>query len=369
MKYIKIIVVSVALLLIPLLVHGQVRITEIMYDPAGADTKREWIEVYNAGTTSVDLSTYFFLENNVYHRLVAQGQAVLGVGEFAIIADSVAEVVAEYTSFMGKIFDSAFSLNNTGETISMTDSTKQITHTVTYDSTMGANNDGNSLQINGDTIISASPTFGLSNETEPTPPVDTGSGTSSTTTGGTTSGGTGASSHSQQQGLGSYTQTTPFKIGAGRDRIVSINTPIEFIAQISKSDINPRLIWNLGDFKTDKGKKIKHIYTYPGSYEVVLEGRADGQTAITRTQVTVVEPDLEFIYATSTFGIKNSSKKEINIGEFRFVFAQGKDFVVPVNTIIKAGAIIYKDLTEGQIVREFVYPNGKVYKKFDTIEG
>jgi thiamine phosphate synthase YjbQ (UPF0047 family) len=35
-----------------------VTINEIMYDPDGSDTNREWVELYNDGGSSVDLSAW-----------------------------------------------------------------------------------------------------------------------------------------------------------------------------------------------------------------------------------------------------------------------------------------------------------------------
>ena len=356
-------------LLVPVITHGQVRITEIMYDPEGSDTKREWIEVFNEGSSAVDLNTYFFFEGNVFHKLVAQGSSILEPGTYAIIADSIAEVVAEYAGFMGQIFDSVFSLNNTGETISMANASKAIIDTVTYSSDMGANNDGNSLQVNGDVIITARPTFAEVNKTESENPVpdeseeDTGSSGTSTL-GSTTS---GSSSHTQQETVSTYTAPTSFKVGIGRKRTVSINTPIEFFAQVSKADVRPRFNWNLGDFTTQKGSKVIHTYEHEGVYEVVLESKSSGNTVVSRTQVHVVVPDISITVASSSIIFKNNSKQEINIGGFGIGFTNSKIYTVPQNTIISGRSEIKKKIDPNQVVQDFVYPNGEIYHKFDTI--
>ena len=41
---------------------GDVVINEIMYDLSGSDTDREWIEIYNKGTSSIDLAEWRFQE-------------------------------------------------------------------------------------------------------------------------------------------------------------------------------------------------------------------------------------------------------------------------------------------------------------------
>lgn len=357
-------------LFVPIIIHAQVKITEIMYDPAGSDTKREWIEVLNIGTGSIDLSTYFFFENNVYHKLVAQSNALLGAGSYAIIVDSIAEVIADYTNFMGQIFDSTFSLNNTGEPIVIANPVKETIDTFTYTSDMGANNDGNSLQINDGIVITAMPTFGLINKTESeTPEDDSGTSTSS---GGSTDGGSSSSSntstHEQQTSVSNYTPTADFKIGAGRKRFVSLNTPVDFEASLSKNTIKPRYIWNFGDFNIDKGRKTTHIYEYPGIYEVVLEGKTSEYTAISRTEIRVIEPELDITEATTTINVHNKSKKEMNLGGFKFVFSKGF-FEIPRNTIIAAGATLSMNKDQGIVLQSFKYPNGEIYVQFDTIEG
>lgn len=350
-------------LLIPLITRAQVKITEIMYDPQGSDTKREWIEVYNAGSANVDLNSYFFFENNIFHKLVSQGSSIIEPGEYAIIVDSIAEVIADYKDFIGKIFDSAFSLNNTGETISITNSNKEIIDTVAYTNQMGANNDGNSLQINNGEIISAGPTFGFENKTESETPAVSEDNSTSTSSGGDS----GSSSHSEQESISTYTTSAPFKIGIGRDRIVSINTPIEFFTQISKADIVPRIVWNMGDFTIIKGKKVSHMYKYEGTYEVIAQARHDGYTSVSRTEVTVIVPNITILQASSTLTIRNNSKNEINIGDFKISFIDGSSYVIPQNTIIAGNTEVKKSLNDNQVVHEFVYPNGEIYKRFDTI--
>ena len=365
------IAVGIISLLVPLITHGQIKITEIMYDPQGGDTKREWIEVLNMGTTAVDLSGYFFFENNVYHKLVAQAGVLLEPNTYAIIVDSIAEVIAEYSGNAVQIFDSAFSLNNTGETISMADASKQIIDTVTYSVDMGGNNDGNSLQITGDAVITASPTFGVINKTESeAPPTDTGTDTTDTTStsGGTSSGGSSVSTHIQQESVSKYTPPTTFKIGAGRNRYVTLNTPIQFEGEVSNGEVSPKFLWNFGDFNTEKGKKVTHIYEYEGVYEVVLEGKTSEHTAISRTEVHVTQPQIEITQSTTTIAVYNKSKQEVNIGGFKIEFLEGEFVNIPRNTIIKGGAAIYMAAPPNLLIQRFVYPNGEIYEQFDTIE-
>jgi hypothetical protein len=354
-------------LLFPFIIQAQVKITEIMYDPEGSDTKREWIEVYNSGNSSVDLNTYFLFENNVYHKLVAQGQSILESGEYAIIVDSVAEVIADYKDYIGKLFDSTFSLNNTGEIISIADNLKKSIDALSYDGSVGANNDGASLQVIEGVAHASKPTFGTENVLDPITP-DIGDDSDVATSNNTNTGASsGTSTHVEQEPITSYSSTPMFKIGVGRKRMVSVHTPLEFEVQVSKADVHPRIVWNFGDFETQKGRKVEHIYVYEGTYEVLAEGSFDGYTSVSRTEVIVVVPDLYIAQASSTLSILNKAKNEINIGSFIITFNDGTRYQIPHNTIIKAGATIHKKLDIGKTITGLVYPNGVIYERFDTI--
>lgn len=355
-------------LLIPFITHAQIKITEIMYDPAGSDTKREWVEVYNSGTQDIDLSTWFFYEGNVFHKLTALKGSILGAGSYAIIVDSVAEVVAEYSDYTGLIFDSVFSLNNTGETISMANSQKEIVDTFTYNADMGANNNGQSLQITNGEVITAGPTFGETNKTE-SEIVETEKETtvaSSTTSGSTSNSSSRDLTHTQQVSVTNYVPTSPFKIGAGRDRVVSIHAPIDFEAYVSKTENKPSFKWNFGDFSTDTGRKVEHIYRDTGAYQVVLEGKSKDYIGISRTEVSVIEPVLEITRSTTSIDIHNKANQEINLGYFVVNFEEEKKGI-PKNTIVSGGATIRMPVATSTVLQSFEYPDGTIYQEFDTI--
>ncbi len=363
----KVFIISLIIgLLIPIITHAQIQITEIMYDPEGSDTKREWVEIYNNSDQSIDHSTWFLHENNVFHKLVAQAGSIVSAKSYAIIVDSIPEVLADYASYVGPIFDSVFSLNNTGETISLANSQKSLIDTFTYNSEMGAMSDGNSIQINDGVHVVAGPTFGEVNKTESELPVVEESTSVTSTTTSTSNTSTTDSTHSEQVTVSNYVPTSPFKIGAGRDRTVSINTPLEFEAYLSKPEFKPRFHWNFGDFNEDGGRKTTHVYVNTGVYEVVLEGKTKEYAGISRTQIHVIEPQLEIVQSTTSISIHNQSKQEINIGNFVLNFK--KDYIsIPRNTIVAGGASITTPIATSTILQSFEYPNGEIYRQFDTI--
>jgi hypothetical protein len=126
---------------------AQVVITEIMYDlQNGSDSGREWIEVFNGGTASITLSSWKLFENGTNHKITAAGGAgTLAPGAYAIVADNPANFKNDWPQFSGQLFDSAFSLSNAGETIILRDASSTDISSASYQASMGAAGDGNSL--------------------------------------------------------------------------------------------------------------------------------------------------------------------------------------------------------------------------------
>jgi hypothetical protein len=147
----------------PCIGGADVIITEIMFDLAeGSDSGREWVEVHNTGSEPVDLTEWRLYENDTNHGLKAVGSEMLAAGEYAIIADNPSKFSADWPSYDGPLFDSAFSLNNSGETLVMRCCGKEASDrdSVTYNATGGGNGDGLSLHRSGSSIVTANPSPG-----------------------------------------------------------------------------------------------------------------------------------------------------------------------------------------------------------------
>ncbi len=140
-------------------------ISEIMYNLDGADDKREWIEINNIGTESFDTTNLKFYENATNHSVnpVNNSQAVLPAGGYAVIVQDSIRFLIDYPVFGGALFDSSFSLNNTGETISIKNG-DAVLNEVNYLSQWGAGGNGKSLQLIGGVWKESSPTLGEINK-------------------------------------------------------------------------------------------------------------------------------------------------------------------------------------------------------------
>ncbi|MBI5456439.1 lamin tail domain-containing protein [Candidatus Kaiserbacteria bacterium] len=159
----RIILAATTLVIVPVFSHAQVVISEVMYDLAeGSDGGREWIEVYNESGAAIDLSEWKLFENSTNHGLKALSGSELAPGSYAIIADNPEKFKADYQSFTGLLFDSAFSLNNSGETLVLRCCGKDLAdkNTSTYSSDLGGAGDGTSLSRSGSSFVPTDPTPG-----------------------------------------------------------------------------------------------------------------------------------------------------------------------------------------------------------------
>ncbi len=77
---------------------GNVAITEIMYNPAGIEGKTEWIELYNRGSITLDLSGWSFDDEDTTNWGAIPAGTLLDPGKFAVV----------YNSFFGSISETTF---------------------------------------------------------------------------------------------------------------------------------------------------------------------------------------------------------------------------------------------------------------------
>lgn len=135
-----------------------------MYDVVGADTGREWIELYNDGDEEINLSEYKFFEGEVNHKMtLVQGGAVLPPRSYAILVVNEAKWKADWPSFGGMMLDSTFSLSNSGEALEIRDKNLKTLDKYSYNTALGGNEDGKSLQKIDGSWVASRPTPGVLN--------------------------------------------------------------------------------------------------------------------------------------------------------------------------------------------------------------
>ncbi len=166
-----------SLFFFPFGASAQVIVSEIMYDLEGGDADREWIEVHNEGSETVTLTDWKLFENKTNHGITATAGETLSPGAYAVIADDAAQFKNDWPSYTGLLFDSAFSLNNTGETLTLRCCGKDLADKdmFSYASEQGGAGDGMTLHRSG-SITAGKPSPGtgaIVQTTPPPPPVET----------------------------------------------------------------------------------------------------------------------------------------------------------------------------------------------------
>lgn len=358
-----------ALLVAPYGVFAQVVISEIMYDISGTDTDREWVEVFNAGASPVHFTDWKLFEANTNHGITsAQGGENLVAGAHAVIADNPAKFLQDWPSYSGILFDSTFSLGNSGETLAIHMPPPDLVETdsVPYQGAWGAAGNGNSLQrtsVSGPTFVESSPTPGAGSLSS-----SGGGGSSSTSsdTGATTS-------TSQSAGAGNSTGDSaimppPPKVFAdgGSDRTVIVGADTEFKARAYDEKKNvidfSRFHWNFGDGSTSDASSVSHRFDYPGRYIVILDIPEEKDSV--PDQIIVTAERAEFVLSFLPDGgvaIENHTGRTLDLSRW-ILRSLGRTFVIPERTFILANSPLRMSLrtlgfSSGADV-ELAYPDG-----------
>jgi hypothetical protein len=171
---IALLLISLLLLPIPLQADDtDILINEIMYQPnkGTPENGHEWIEIYNRGSTSVDLTDWRFYEDSTNHTLtLRKGSMTIPSGGYAVIANNADTFLSDYSGYTGTLIDSSWSaLVNDGESLALKNSSFTAVDQVDYSSAWGGGS-GISLECidpNSDNNMSSN--WGSSLTTDGTP--------------------------------------------------------------------------------------------------------------------------------------------------------------------------------------------------------
>ncbi|MEI6346106.1 MAG: lamin tail domain-containing protein [bacterium] len=381
----------------PVAVQARIEFTEVMYDPAGTDAGREWIEIHNTASETVDVSGLKLFEEGVNHGLKAVvGTTTLAGGQYAVIADDSAKFMVDWPAYSGTLYDSSFSLKNTGEVLVLRG--KDVDEDVlTFDPMIGAAGDGNTLQkqLSVEGIVSwvaVAPTpGGAPRATAPSVPA------SSIQSYGTSEGSVPATSTpvsvpqsepenisptitapapSQPQGGLKYIPVDPqifCKINGKAELFAGVEAT--FSAQswgLKKQPLqNARYVWNFGDGQTKEGQYVLHTYTQPGTYELFLATASDVYSATDRLRVLVRSPQLSLSHSEEVMIIENLDAASMDLFGLKVSQSGRPDFVFPEYSMVSGRAEMTIDVvqfsqTYAEPVRAFEAPitlqylNGRV---------
>jgi len=310
----------VIFLFTPLFSNAQIEITEIMYNLEGADSGREWIEICNSGSEAVDLSGWKFFENGSNHGLtLVSGSLSLVSGGAAVIVSDDVKFMVDWPSFNGNLFDSAFSLSNTGELLEIRNSELIAQDDVTYSSDWGADGDGKTL--NG--------VSGVFTPDDASPGVV--SCVASSPSESNTSGDSGVWIKSDES----------ISVDAGEDVVTVVGAEVEFESYaegfVGELLVAERYLWNFGDGRTKEGARVVHAYAHPGKYVAVVDVSSGRHVVSDRLDVIVVPAQI-FVsaYVKGDDGyveITNSTEYELDVSGW-YMSGGEVEFAFPKNSLI-----------------------------------
>jgi hypothetical protein len=348
-------------------------ISEIQFDPVGTDTDREWVEIFNDTSSSVDLTTYKFFENNTNHGIdILSGDKNVESGEYVVLVQDLNKFKTDYPNYSGKIFKSSFSLSNTGESLSLKDKDGNILNAVNYSpSATGAGN-GLTISFDGANYVKGEATPG-SGSLQVNTTSNTNTTSASTTTATTTTNDVYTTPVYYHRSY--WPESEKVYVTAGENKIVIVGADVPFEASAVMGDkrlaTDANYFWNFGDDTTAEGKKVFHSFKFPGEYIVVVDAYAGGSTNNTRVYVKVVEPSLSVKldkYNDDKFvQINNTSNDEVELGgflikssggEYEYTSTLSKHFSILPMKSVKVGKDALKFATSTTKV-VLTLPNGK----------
>jgi len=186
-----------------------------------------------------------------------------------------------------------------------------------------------------DTTTSATTTAATTEETTATSPSSSNQGSSSSGS---------SSAHYSAAPLSSLKILPGFEVSAGRDRLGTVGSPLEFKVETNiEYTKNSIFVWNFGDGREGGGEVVSHTYMYPGEYVLVLNVAGPRGKAVSRVNIKIVSPELAIANVSrERIEIANHSKSEASLFG-RALVTRDKVFAFPRDTIIKAGQKISFD--------------------------
>jgi hypothetical protein len=306
-------------------------INEIVSNPAGDDSGREWVEVYNASDVDVDISSLTLSIKGATGIPVfpVSGGTVIAPHSYGIIASTVSGVTRfaqDYPTYSGPLVRSTMSLVNTGVT-SLEIKLQGISQDILTSYT--AAKEGSSLSLFPSGFQVGIPSPGEENK-QPVTSEETVTTTQSST-----------------QSL--LPQATPpaadIVLYLQPEKTVVAGAPSLFTVVAStrsgKQIDNMLYVWGFGDGGYGTGSSTLYRYLYPGRYIAQVEGTNGLIAGSARMTVRVVSPDISISpIGSGKYGqyidITNPNEYDIDMSMWKITI-DGVPFSFPKHTILSQG--------------------------------
>lgn len=305
-------------------------ISEVMSNPTGDDSGREWIELYNDTGSAIDLSnlTISIKGGNAVTTTNLQGGTSLPTGSYAIVGSTVSsqtKFLQDYPNYTGILFKSSISLVNTGTT---SIDIKLGGATVNSLSSYTPAKEGSTLSLVSGSFVLSNPTPGADNQATPN---DSSSSTSTSTT---------------SSNQGAISQLSPpsadIILYMPFDKTVVAGAETEFntsgMTRAGKEINDLNYLWSFGDGGQAMGTSTLYRYAYAGRYIAQVEGGNNYVKGVGRMNVRVVAPDISIAnIGQGKYGeyvdINNPNNYDLDLSQWKLSF-DGKAFPFPKNTLI-----------------------------------
>lgn len=312
-------------------------ISEVMSNPTGDDSGREWIEVYNNTSSPVDISglSISIKGGTAVAASSVSGGTIIQANGYAVIgsvASGATKFSQDYPSYTGVLMKASISLVNTGLTsidIKLAGSTVDSLPSYT------AAKEGGTLSLISGSFVLGVPTPGSENQADSS----SGSGGSSGGSGGSSTATTSETQVTVPQmtaPLADIVLYVPFT------RTVVAGAPTEF--SISATNRAGKVIdklsatWAFGDGGSGTGTTTIYRYAYPGRYMAYVEAGNGLISGVGYTRIHVVSPDLQISsVGMGKYGayvdVYNPNSYDLDLSQWKLCI-NGALFSFPKNTVL-----------------------------------
>lgn len=316
-------------------------INEVMSNPVGDDSGREWIEVYNNTESDADLTTLTVsIKGGSFVPVTpVSGGITVAAHGYAIIGSTVGgttRFMQDYVAYAGPLFRSTISLVNTGVTsleIKLQGSTSDTLASYT------AAKEGSTYSLVNGNFVAAPPSPGAENKAA------TEEDIVSTTT--------------PSVNQVTLPQATPpsadIILYLPQEKVVVAGAPSLFSVystnRAGKSIDNMSYTWSFGDGGQSTGSTTLYRYFYPGRYIAQVEGTNGFIAGTGRMTVRVVAPDVSISpIGAGKYGsyidITNLNQYDLDISFWKLSI-DGALFTFPKNTLLTNGVTRFPSLALG----------------------
>ncbi len=325
-----------------IMVSHALSISEIMSNPIGDDSGREWIEIYNNSESSLDLTSLTIsIKGGTFVPVTpVSGGVTLAPHGYAIIGSTVSLTTRfsqDYPTYNGPLLKSVISLVNTGVTSLEIRMGGNVADTI---SSYTAAKEGNTYSLLHGTFVLSTPTPGEENKAvvvEEIPPT-----TTETT-------GTQSTLPRASPPSADITLFLPLEkiVVAGAPSLFSVSS----MTHAGKVINEMVYTWAFGDGGQSVGSSTLYRYFYPGRYVAQVEGTNGLIAGTGRMIVKVVSPDISISsIGSGKYGnyidITNPSSYDLDISSWK-IMIDGAPFSFPKNTLLANGITRFTGIAMG----------------------